>query len=65
MFKAGEKPGIGTYKCLECGELVTLDDPDDILPPCPVCHYTEYEEIQALRFQTTASVDDAGCSFSY
>jgi DNA-directed RNA polymerase subunit RPC12/RpoP len=45
MFKAGEKPGIGTYKCLECGELVTLDDPDDVLPACPVCHYTEYEEI--------------------
>jgi DNA-directed RNA polymerase subunit RPC12/RpoP len=44
VFKTGEKPGKGTYRCLECGKLVTLDDQNDTLPPCPICHYTEYEK---------------------
>lgn len=29
MFKTGEKPGSGTYKCNKCGQIVVLDDNSD------------------------------------
>ena len=45
MPKTGEKPGKGTYKCLNCGEIIHLDDDSDTMPPCPVCQYTEFEKI--------------------
>lgn len=41
----GEKPGVGTYKCNNCGQLVTLDDKDDTLPPCPTCGGTEFSRV--------------------
>lgn len=45
MFKTGEKPGIGTYKCTSCGQLVKLDDSTDTLPPCPKCEKTTYVKV--------------------
>ena len=39
----GEKPGIGTYRCIKCGTTVTLDNADDTLPPCPKCDGTDFE----------------------
>lgn len=42
MPTTGEKPGIGAYKCMKCGEVVHLDDADDTLPPCPKCNGTEF-----------------------
>lgn len=45
MPTTGEKPGIGTYECKACGELVRLDDNTDTLPPCPRCHKTEYQRV--------------------
>lgn len=42
MYSTGEKPGIGTYKCTSCGQIVRLDDNDDRLPPCPKCEETTY-----------------------
>ena len=45
MPTTGEKPGVGTYKCTNCGTIVRLDDPDDTLPPCPKCGKTEFEKI--------------------
>lgn len=42
MHSTGEKPGIGTYKCTSCGQLVRLDDHDDRLPPCPNCEKTQF-----------------------
>lgn len=44
MPTTGEKPGKGTYRCLNCGEIIHLDD-GDTMPPCPVCNYTEFEKI--------------------
>lgn len=41
----GEKPGKGTYKCRNCGTLVTLDEDSDRLPPCPSCDGTEFDKI--------------------
>lgn len=45
MPTTGEKPGVGTFKCTNCGTIVRLDDPDDTLPPCPKCNNTEFEKI--------------------
>ena len=41
MFKSGEKPGKGTYKCTLCGEIVTLVDGQE-LPICEVCGATDW-----------------------
>jgi len=41
----GENPGVGTYKCTNCGTIAGLDDPDDTLLPCPKCNNTEFEEV--------------------
>jgi DNA-directed RNA polymerase subunit RPC12/RpoP len=46
MPTTGEKPGKGTYKCTNCGQLVTLDDDDDVLPPCPRCDNTEFTKVR-------------------
>lgn len=35
--KCGEKPGIGRYICIKCGEDLYLDDSKDRLPPCIKC----------------------------
>lgn len=43
MPTTGEKPGIGTYVCLNCGEKVHLDDADDTLPLCPSCGGTNFK----------------------
>ncbi|MFX0141397.1 MAG: hypothetical protein ACFFDN_47605 [Candidatus Hodarchaeota archaeon] len=45
MPTTGEKPGVGTYECTNCGTRVTLDDPDDTLPPCPSCDKTDFEKV--------------------
>ncbi|MDP2181430.1 MAG: hypothetical protein Q8K99_02535 [Actinomycetota bacterium] len=42
MPTTGEKPGKGTYKCTNCGQLVHLDDTTDTLPPCPNCSKTVF-----------------------
>ena len=48
MPRTGEKPGVGTYQCVRpsCGQTVTLDDPDDTLPPCPKCGGTEFRKLR-------------------
>lgn len=44
-YSTGEKPGVGTYKCTNCGQTVRLDDATDTLPPCPRCDGTEYTKV--------------------
>lgn len=36
MYVIGERPGIGSYRD-EAGHTITLNSPDDALPPCPRC----------------------------
>lgn len=38
-YSMGEKPGAGEYKCVNCDDewSVTLDNDDDMLPPCGNC----------------------------
>jgi DNA-directed RNA polymerase subunit RPC12/RpoP len=45
MPTTGEKPGKGTYKCTNCGQLVRLDDHSDTLPPCPKCDKTNFRKV--------------------
>jgi len=42
MVTTGQKPGKGTYACRNCGQIVTLDDFTDTMPPCPKCNNTEF-----------------------
>ncbi|MHB1343009.1 MAG: zinc ribbon-containing protein [Thermoleophilia bacterium] len=45
MPTTGEKPGKGTYKCTNDGQLVVLDDSTDTLPPCPRCNNTKFVKV--------------------
>ena len=40
----GEKPGKGAYTCKACGQVVVLDDTNDVLPPCPKCSKTTFKK---------------------
>jgi len=42
VYKCGEKPGIGRYVCISCGEDLHLDDATDVLPPCAKCHRCDF-----------------------
>lgn len=42
MPSTGQKPGVGTYTCVKCGQVVVLDNNTDTLPPCPKCSGTEF-----------------------
>ncbi len=41
-FKCGQKPGVGRYVCLGCGEDLYLDNSTDTLPPCAKCSKCEF-----------------------
>ncbi|MBW7571973.1 hypothetical protein J5W02_04040 [Caproiciproducens sp. AGMB10547] len=45
MDKAGEKPGLGRYKCKTCGEIVVLNDDSHSLPNCPKCGNETYQRV--------------------
>lgn len=36
--QSGQKPGAGTYICINCNQEIMLDDNNDIIPPCPKCN---------------------------
>lgn len=42
VYKCGEKPGIGRYVCISCGEDLHLNDATDVLPPCAKCHRCDF-----------------------
>lgn len=45
MYKTGEKPGVGDYKCTHCNQEITLDNASDKLPPCPKCSKTNWIKV--------------------
>lgn len=45
MYKTGERPGKGVYRCFSCGQLIRLDDNSDVLPPCPRCNAVYYYKV--------------------
>ena len=40
-----ERPRKGIYKCKNCGQVVTLDDENDKLPPCAKYNMNEYTQV--------------------
>ena len=40
-FQSGQKPGVGTYICINCNQEIMLDDSNDALPPCHNCNGVE------------------------
>ena len=54
VFKQGQTPGPGEYRCISCNEdwRVTLDEEKSRLPPCGKCGpgvTAEYERIGAAE----------------
>ena len=48
LHRSGDR-AAGEYRCLECGYgLVSLS----LLPPCPMCHGTHFQEATASPFTT-------------
>ncbi|MCL5774455.1 MAG: zinc ribbon-containing protein [Firmicutes bacterium] len=47
MFNKGESVSTGTYRCLQCGEIITMPLPmeDYTLPSCPSCGNEQFEKI--------------------
>ncbi|MDF2699945.1 MAG: Zinc-ribbon containing domain [Haloplasmataceae bacterium] len=43
-YKAGSKPGQGSYECMKCNEIVRVENSNDKLPQCPKCRQNEYKK---------------------
>jgi ribosomal protein S27AE len=49
MHVTGEKQAKGSYKCVQCGEIIFLSNENDTLPSCPECHGTEWRKEAGLK----------------
>lgn len=38
----GDKPGEGTYRCINCGTILTINYHSDLLPNCGTCFGMEF-----------------------
>ena len=45
-YHAGDKPGAGAYRCLNCGYIVHVESDDQELPVCPNGGHEECEKVQ-------------------
>ena len=61
MPRAGEKPSIGTYRCMKCGirikfmvEEEILED--TVLPRCSKCGYADWAHIGKQRLETVDEI---------
>lgn len=45
-YHAGDKPGAGAYRCLNCGYIVHVESDDQELPVCLNCGHEEFEKVQ-------------------
>jgi len=41
---SGEKPGYGTYKCTDCGNVIELKKPSDTLSVCTICKNQKFKK---------------------
>jgi len=44
MFISGEQPGIGSYECTKCGEVVILKKKEDTLSQCIRCRNEDWDK---------------------
>lgn len=42
IYKSGQKPCTGKYFCIKCRQEIIIDNPKDVLPPCPNCDNMEF-----------------------
>ena len=45
IYKTGDTPGKGAYKCTLCGFVIYLCSDDEALPACFACMHNEFEQI--------------------
>jgi len=43
FYHTGEKPGIGSFVCTNCGTELTITDKDK-MPTCPKCTNTSFNK---------------------
>jgi predicted nucleic acid-binding Zn-ribbon protein len=46
MYKTGDNPGTGKYRCTRCGTIVVIKDDSALLQSCPGCHNTTFERAE-------------------
>jgi hypothetical protein len=46
ILMTGEKPGVGTYRCINCGSSLVLNFHLDLLPNCNTCFGMEFCPIE-------------------
>jgi DNA-directed RNA polymerase subunit RPC12/RpoP len=46
IYKSGETPGEGVYRCTACGRRVTLHDDDEPLPLCVQCRANTWMKVK-------------------
>ncbi|NLK75243.1 MAG: zinc ribbon-containing protein [Clostridiales bacterium] len=45
MYKTGQKPGKGKYRCKECSQCIVLNDVKTTLPTCPKCKAINFYKV--------------------
>jgi DNA-directed RNA polymerase subunit RPC12/RpoP len=48
MIITGQKPGMGWYVCIRCGEDLKLDEDTDVMPPCAKCDGTKFRKVRLI-----------------
>jgi hypothetical protein len=46
IYRTGDKPGEGTYRCTVCGRRVVLHDDDEALPECFSCKASTWTKVK-------------------
>ncbi|MHA2123174.1 MAG: hypothetical protein ACW990_18400 [Promethearchaeota archaeon] len=52
ILMTGEKPGVGTYRCIHCGSSLVLNYYLDLLPNCHTCFGVEFYTIEIGDLQS-------------
>jgi len=45
LYVAGEKPGVGTYRCVMCHLELMIEIDNEELPACPDCQGGIYKKV--------------------
>jgi hypothetical protein len=46
VYKAGECPGAGIYRCTLCGRRLTIEEDDQPLPECRQCRASSWTKVK-------------------
>ncbi|KZX15836.1 hypothetical protein MBCUT_12560 [Methanobrevibacter cuticularis] len=48
VHNCDDKPGIGSYQCNSCGNVIDIIDPNSALEPCPSCFSCIWNTIKPI-----------------